>query len=99
MPLTSAEFDFLDAYVHEVYTPSMTGPHARSVIELGANQTDLSWLLTAYHEEALAAGKAPLGNYSAVLLPLPWKTKEQIQSRGRELRKELERQNEPTPAG
>ena len=39
MPLTAAEFDFLDAYVHEVYTPSMTGPHTRSVIALGANQT------------------------------------------------------------
>jgi hypothetical protein len=99
MPLTAAEFDFLDAYVHEVYTPSMTGPHTRSVIALGANQTELSWLLTAYHEEALAAGKAPLGNYSPELLPLPWKTKEQILSRARELQKELEHQNESTPAG
>ena len=26
MPLTNAEFAFLDAYVHEVYTPAMTGP-------------------------------------------------------------------------
>lgn len=96
MPLTRSEFDFLDAYVYEVYTPSMTGPHTQSVIELGANETDLSWLLTAYHQEALAAGKAPLGNHSAELLPLPWKTREQILSRGRELRKELEHQNQPT---
>ena len=97
MPLTGAEFDFLDAYVYEVYTPSMTGPHTRSVISLGANQTDPSWLLTAYHNEALTAGKAPLGKRSLVLLPLPWTTREQILSRGRELRLEL--QNEPTTSG
>jgi len=28
MPLARAEFDSLDAYVQEVYTPSTTGPHA-----------------------------------------------------------------------
>jgi hypothetical protein len=37
MSLTYAEFDFLDAYVHEVYTPSMTGPHTRAVRKLGVN--------------------------------------------------------------
>jgi hypothetical protein len=99
MPLTVAEYDFLDAYVDEVYTPSMTGIHTRSVIELGANEVDLSWLLTAYHQEALAAGKTPLGNHSPELLPLPWKSKEQILLRAQELRKELEHQSEPTPSG
>jgi hypothetical protein len=59
MPLTTAEFAFLDAYVYEVYTPAMTGPHTRALIALGANETDLSGLLTAYHAQALTEGKAP----------------------------------------
>ena len=60
MPMTDAEFAFLDAYVHEVYTPAMTGPHTRAVRGLGANQSDLAWLLTAWHRKALVEGKNPL---------------------------------------
>jgi hypothetical protein len=90
MPLTDAELDFLSAYVHEVYTPSMTGPHAQSVIEMGATQTDLSWLLTAYHRKAQALGRSPLGTHSPKLLPIPWSSREQVLSRGQELREELE---------
>ena len=29
MPLTDAELAFLDAYVHELYSAPMTGPHTR----------------------------------------------------------------------
>ena len=62
MPLTDAEFDFLDAYVHELYAGSMTSPHTQAVRELGLNQSDLAWLLTAWHRQALAEGKSPLGS-------------------------------------
>jgi hypothetical protein len=95
MPLTNAEFAFLDAYVHEVYTPSMTGPHTRAVRELGANQSDLAWLLTAWHRRALMEGKNPLGSAHPEQVPLPWSSKEEILSRGRELREELEHQADP----
>jgi len=95
MPLTDAEYRFLDAYVYEVYTPSMRGPHTHSLLALGANQTDLSWLLTAYHQQALAEDRSPLGRHSPERLPPPWSTREEILARGRKLRQELERQAEP----
>ena len=95
MPLTNAEFAFLDGYVHEVYTPAMTGPHTRAVRGLGANQSDLAWLLTAWHQRALAEGKNPLGSAHPERVPLPWSSKEEILSRARELREELEHQAEP----
>ena len=95
MPMTDAEIAFLDAYVHEVYTPAMSGPHTRAVRGLGANQSDLASLLTAWHRRALAEGKNPLGSPHLERVPLPWSSKEEILSRSRELRKELEHQAEP----
>lgn len=95
MPITNAEFAFLDAYVHEVYTPAMTGSHVCAVRGLGANQSDMAWLLTAWHRRALAEGKSPLGSAHPEHLSLPWSCKEEILSRGRELREELEQQAEP----
>jgi hypothetical protein len=95
MPITNAEFVFLDAYVHEVYTPAMTGPHTRAVRGLGVNQSDLSWLLTAWHRKALMEGKSPLGSDHTERVPLPWSSKEEILSRSRELREELEHQAAP----
>jgi hypothetical protein len=94
MPLTNAEFDFLDAYVHEVYTPSMTGPHTRALRRLGANQTDLSWLLTAYHRKTVGGGKSPLGSYHPEPVTLPWSSREDVLSRGREVREEQEHLDE-----
>jgi len=94
MPLTRAEFDFLDAYVHEVYTPSMAGPHTRAVRALGANQPDLAWLMTAWHRKALEEGKSPLGSCHPDPVPLPWSSRDDLLSRGRQLREELERQGE-----
>src|SRR2546423_1716031 len=96
MPLTDAEFDFLDAYVHEVYTPSMTGPHTQALRRLGANQSDLSWLLTAQHGQALAQGKSPLGSPHTEPVPLPWLSRDDILARGQELREELEHHDEPS---
>ena len=95
MPISNAEFAFLDAYVHEVYTPAITGPHTRAVRELEANHPDLAWLLTAWHRKALAEGKSALGSPHPEQVPLPWSSKEEILSRGRELREELENQAEP----
>jgi hypothetical protein len=92
--MTNAEFDFLEAYVQEVYTPSMTGPHTRAVRALGANQSDLAWLLTAWHRKALKEGKSPLGSRQSDPVPLPWSSRDEILSRGRELREELEQQGE-----
>jgi hypothetical protein len=94
MPLTNAEFDFLNAYVYEVYTPEMTGPHARAVRELGAAQWDLSWLLTARDRKALAEGKNQLGCYHPEPVPIPWSTKGEILSREQKLRAELEHHHE-----
>jgi hypothetical protein len=93
--MTKAEFAFLDAYIHEVYTPAMTGPHTRAVRGLGANQSDLGWLLTAWHRKALREGKNSLGSPHPEGVPLPWSSKEEILSRARELREELEHQAEP----
>jgi hypothetical protein len=95
MPLTDAEFDFLDAYVHEVYAPAMTGPHTQAVRVLGCNQSDLAWLLTAWHRQALAEGKNPLGSPHPKPVPLPWSATEDLLARGRELRKELEQPGKP----
>jgi hypothetical protein len=95
MPLTNAEFTFLEAYVYEVYTPGMTGPHTRAVRELGANQSDVAWLLTAWHRTALIEGKNPLGSAHPEQLPLPWSSKKEILARGQELREELEHQAKP----
>ena len=86
MLLTRAEFDFLDAYVHEVYTPSMTGPHTRAVRALGANESDLAWLLTAWHRKALEEGESPLGSRHPDPVPLPWSSREDILTRARKLR-------------
>jgi hypothetical protein len=97
MPLTNAEFAFLDAYVREVYTPAMMGPHTQAIRALGANQSDLAWLLTTWHRRALAEGKNPLGSAHSERMPLPWSSKEDILSRARELREELE--NQAKPAG
>jgi hypothetical protein len=95
MPVTDAEYVFLDAYVHEVYTPSMTGPHTRAVRGLGANQSDLAWLRTAWHSHALATGKSLLGSAHPESAPLPWSSREDVLSRGRELREEFEGHAEP----
>jgi hypothetical protein len=92
MPMTQAEFDFLDAYVHEIYTPSMTGPHTRAVRALGAKQSDLAWLLTAWHRKALEEGKSPLGSPHQGPVPLPWSSRDDLLSRGRELREEGDQQ-------
>jgi hypothetical protein len=96
MPLTEAEFEFLDAYVYEVYTPAMTGPHTRALRQLGANQMDLSWLITAQHRKVLADGKSPMGSYHAEPVPLPWASREEVLARARELRQELEHHDEPS---
>jgi hypothetical protein len=90
MPLTQAEFDFLDGYVHEVYEPSMIGPHTQALRTLGATQMDLSWLLTAYHQKALSQGRAPLGSHHPEPAALPWSSREEILSRGRQVREELD---------
>jgi hypothetical protein len=92
MPLIDAELAFLDAYVHERYSPAMTGPHSRALRELGAGQWDLSWLLTAWHRRVPADGKSPLGSFHSEPVPLPWSSKEVLLSRGRQLREELERE-------
>jgi hypothetical protein len=96
MPLTDAELAFLDAYVHELYSAPMTGPHSRALRGLGASQWDLSWLLTAWHRRVLGDGKSPLGSFHSEPVPLPWSSKEVLLSRGRQLREELEREE---PAG
>jgi hypothetical protein len=88
MPLTDAEFAFLDVYVHELYTASMTGPHTRAVRGLGANQPDLAWLLTAWHSKALHDGKSPLGSPHSEPVCLPWSSRDDLLSRGRQLREE-----------
>ena len=95
MPLTDSEFAFLDAYVYELYTPSMSGTHTRAVRELGANQSDLAWILTAWHARALADGKTPLGSAPSAHVPLPWSSREEILSRAQKLREELEHRAEP----
>jgi hypothetical protein len=99
MPLTNAEFDFLNAYVYEAYTPQMTGPHFRAVRALGAAQWDLSWLLTARDRKALAEGKNQLGFHHPEPVPIPWSSKDEILSRGQKLRAELEQPGEPCAAG
>jgi hypothetical protein len=65
------------------------------VRELGANQPDLAWLLTAWHRQALAERKSPLGSPHPEPVPLPWSATEDAFARGRELRKELEQPGEP----
>jgi hypothetical protein len=95
MPLTDAEFDFLDAYVHEVYGPSLAGPHTRSVGVLGANQSDLAWLLTAWHRKAVAEGKSPLGSAHSEPVPRPWSSRDAILCRAQQLREELEKPGAP----
>jgi hypothetical protein len=97
MPLTDAERAFLDAYVHELYSAPMTGPHSLALRGLGAGQWDLSWLLTAWHRRVLGEGESPLGSFHSEPVPLPWSSREDLLSRGRQLREELERE-EPTPA-
>jgi hypothetical protein len=94
MPLTDAEYDFLDAYVYEVYSPSMTGPHTQAVRRLGANQPDLSWLLTAQHRKALNEGKSPLGSYHPQPVLIPWASRHEVLRRGEVLREELEHRAE-----
>jgi hypothetical protein len=96
MPLTDAEFDFLNAYVHEIYTPAMTGPHTRALRELGVTQWDLSWLLTAWERQALAEGKSPLGSPHLEPLSVPWTSRDEILTREHSLRKELEHSDEPS---
>jgi hypothetical protein len=91
MPLTDDEVAFLDAYVHEVYSAPMTGPHTRALRGLGASQWDLSWLLTAWHRRVLDDGKSPLGSFHSEPVPLPWSSQEVLLSRGRQLREESER--------
>ncbi len=88
MSLTDAEWAFLDAYVHEVYSPAMTGPHFQALRKLGVSQWDLSWLLTAYHQQALAKKEMPLGSPRQEPAPLPWATRDEIQIRERELQEE-----------
>lgn len=95
MPLTDAESNFLDAYVYEVYTAAMSGPHSLSLRRLGAAQWDLAWLLKAWHGKALAEGKNPMGSCHSECLPLPWSSKDEILTRGQELREELEHREEP----
>ena len=97
MPLTDAELAFLDAYVYELYSASMTGPHGRALRVLGASQWDLSWLLTAWHRRVPGDGRSPLGSFHSEPVPLPWSSKELLLCRGRQLREELERE-EPAPA-
>jgi hypothetical protein len=92
MPLTDAEVAFLDGYVSEVYSASMTGPHSRALRGLEASQWDLSWLLTAWHRRVHGDGKSPLGSFHREPVPLPWSSKEVLLSRGRQLREELERE-------
>jgi hypothetical protein len=97
MPLTDAELEFLDAYVHELYSAPMTGPHSQALRGLEASQWDLSWLLTAWHQRVLSDGESPLGSFHSESVPLPWSSKEVLLSRGRQLREELERE-EPARA-
>ncbi len=94
MPLTDAEFAFLNAYVDEVYSPAMTGPHSQALRKLGVSQWDLSWLLTAHHHQALAVGQTPLGSHRQPPAPLPWSSKNEVLSRGGELHAELEHLDE-----
>lgn len=90
MPLTDQEFDFLDAYVHEAYTPSMTGPHTQAVRVLGVRQSDLSWLLTAHYRQAQTRGTNPMGSPHPGIRRCPWESAEQVLARTHELQEELE---------
>jgi hypothetical protein len=94
MPLTDAEATFLDAYVHEVYSPALRGPHTDALRELGANQMDLSWLLTAYHRQALADYRSPLGCHHPAPVSVPWVFREDVLVRNQQLREELEHLDE-----
>jgi hypothetical protein len=98
MPLTDPEFEFLDAYVSEAYTPEMTGPATQLLTRMGLRQSDLSWLLTAHYREARRRGRNPMGSLHIEPARCSWDSKEMVLAREQEIRTELEPSSEP-PAG
>lgn len=85
MPLTSAEFDFMSAYVGEVFSQTASGPHTTALHTLGIYQKDLNPLWEPYCAEARKRGITPFSKVTTQEFPVPWANQLAYRNRLREL--------------
>jgi len=91
MVLSSAEREFLDAYVYEATNPiRFGGPATTDLRRRGICYSDLDWILTAYQRELSAEGKGAIGIHNPGPPPSPWETLEQVRLRSQALQKRWE---------
>jgi len=89
MLLTSAEFEFLDGYTYEVFSPELTGPHVKAAMDRGIRQWDLTVLMSEHNEEASRARRSHLSTRHEPPIPCPWAGRDQVQERSLEIQAAL----------
>src|SRR5258707_14677705 len=90
MALTTAERDFLNAYVYEATHEPFSGPATIDLHRRGIHYSDLSWILTAFDRELRGQGIPPVGQQIPNPPPSPWTDLAHAQHRNQELREEWE---------
>jgi hypothetical protein len=93
--LTPEEKEFLDVFLHEATTsPFFKGPATRALYAIGVEYTDLSYLAWAYDHEIPRTGYG-WGHSAEVAPPLPWRTREEVLRRDKEIQRIWEEKRRP----
>src|SRR5437016_225018 len=96
--LTPEEKEFLDVFLHEATTaPFFNGPATKALYAIGVEYRDISYIAWAY-EQDVARTSLELGHSADVAPPLPWKNREAVARRNREIQRIGERERRPTGA-
>ena len=85
--LTSEEQEFLDVFLHEATTsPFFNGPATKALYGIGVEYKDISYIAWAY-EKDVPRTSFELGHSVDVAPPLPWRTRESVLRRDKEIQR------------
>jgi hypothetical protein len=83
--LTPEEKGFLDVFFHEATTsPFFNGPATQALFAIGVEYREISFIAWAY-EKDFPRMSFEWGHSAAVAPPLPWKTREEVLRRDKEI--------------
>jgi hypothetical protein len=93
--LTPEEKEFLDVFLHEATTsPFFNGPATKALYAIGAEYRDVSYLAWAYEQEVPRTGFG-WGHAADVAPPLPWKNRESVLQRNKEIQRLWQERRKP----
>jgi hypothetical protein len=93
--LTPQEKEFLDVFLHEATTsPFITGPATKALHAIGVEYRDISYIAWAY-EQDVPHTTFEWGHAALVAPPLPWRDRESVLRRNKEIQRIWEQERKP----